>query len=155
MTEIRDEIETLKRIPGIINKFIKDVPLEKLDIKWNEDAWTIREHYLHIVQVQDMLLGRIRLIKENDEPVIEPYFPENDSIDILDMDDAADRYKEYRQKQLDEILSCSDEQLLKKAVHKEYSEYSIPIIVKHMIFHEYWHMYRIEELLYTKDEFFK
>jgi len=155
MTSLKTEIETLRSIPEIISNFINEVPADRLDLKRNESTWTIREHFLHIVQVQQMLLGRIRLIKENENAVIEPYFPENDDIQVLDIADAQARYRQLRDEQIKEVLSCDDSVLARKAVHKEYSDYSIPIIVRHMIFHEYWHMYRIEEILYTKDEFFK
>ncbi len=155
MMEITEELETLKHIPNIIAKFMDNVPEDRLDVRRDETAWTIREHFLHIVQVQEMLLGRIKLIRESENPVIEPYFPEEDDIENLGIEEALRKYRRFRKKQIEEIESCSRKELERRADHKEYTDYSIPIIVRHMIFHEYWHMYRLEEILYTKDGFFR
>lgn len=152
---IKMEMETMRGIPELIGNFIKDVPSERMDLRRSESAWTIREHFLHLVQVQDMLLRRFKLIREQENPVIEPYFPEDDDINDLTIEDAMEKYRSYRKLQIEEIMKCTDEDFERRAVHKEYNEYSIPILIRHMIFHEYWHMYRIEELLYTKEEFFQ
>ena len=101
------EIETLERLPEIVWKFISAVPEAKLDVKRNESTWTIREHFLHIVQVQQMLLDRIVLIKENENPEIEPYFPEDDGIESLSIEDAIGKYRELRNKQIAEIERCA------------------------------------------------
>ena len=155
--KFRNEIETLKQLPKIIENFVKNIPNGKLDVKRNESSWTIREHLNHIIQVQKMFMERIRKIKIEKKPVIEPFFPDNDNLEIknVEMKELFKIYKNYRKKQIKEIKNCTKKEFNKKAEHGEYTEYSIPILIRHIIFHEFWHMYRIEEILYIKDEYFE
>ena len=41
----------------------------------------------------------------------------------------------------------------RKAKHKEYIEYTPYIMLRHILMHDHFHMYRIEELWLTTDEF--
>ena len=128
-----------------------------LDRRRGPDVWTIREHLYHIAGVQMLLLGRMKTIRDVPSPVIEPYFPQNE--EKLDrrygsLREALSEYERLRGEQVRLVRSCSPEELERCAEHKEYTRYTIPVIVRHMIFHEYWHMYRIEELWLTRDEYF-
>ncbi|MBN2509983.1 MAG: DinB family protein [Spirochaetales bacterium] len=148
-------LKTFKRVPLVVTGFFADIPVSLLDVRRNADAWTAREHLYHIVDVQEMLLGRIGKIRDEEHPVIEPFFPENEEIrTYADTDEALALFRKMRKKQYAVIKSLDKTDFEKHAVHKEYSDYSIPIIINHMIFHEYWHMYRIEEICLMKDEFF-
>jgi uncharacterized damage-inducible protein DinB len=151
-----DEFATFGALPGIAERFISMIPEEALDRRRGPDAWTIREHIYHIADGQRMLFERIKTIRENDHPVITPYFPEKDvgRANYESVEEAMTEYREFRVKQIALIKNSSDEQMLRKAEHPEYIEYSIPSILRHMIFHEYWHMHRIEELWKTRDEYF-
>ncbi len=152
------DVQAFSSVPGVIEEYISQIPEEELDIKRNKNTWTIREHIYHIADVQALLLGRMKLIRDTAEPVIEPFFPEKETALSQKFDsiqDALSVYKKFRKKQLKLLKNCSKKILKKTAVHKEYKQYSIPIIVKHMLFHEYWHMYRIEEIWLTHAEYFK
>jgi uncharacterized damage-inducible protein DinB len=151
-----DEIAVIKSLPGIIKRFISQIPEQALDNRRNSDSWTIREHLYHIAGVQSMLLQRIKTIRNSERPVIEPYFPAEDvqGAKYCDMREALNVYADLREKQISVIRRCSEAELKREAFHKEYTAYNIPVILKHMIFHEYWHMYRVEELWLERDEYF-
>ncbi len=149
--------KTLKELPDIIEAYVKNIPAVVLDLKRNDETWTIREHIYHIVQVQDMLFSRILTIQNEEHPVIVPYFPENETERTAlysSLDEAFSKYRDIRNKQLSLIDQLTEAALHKDAVHGEYIHYNIPIIINHMIFHEYWHMYRIEQIWLTRDEYF-
>ena len=152
------ELSTFESLPSIVSSYAADIPVPDLDRRRSADAWTVREHLYHLCDVQPLLLGRMELIRDTERPVIEPYFPENEK-DMAEkfssIDAALAAYAAFRLKQLELIRGCSAEQLSRNAEHREYTRYSIPLIVRHMIFHEYWHMYRIEELWLTRDEYFR
>lgn len=151
-------IPTLKNLPVVIETYLENIPSPLLDLKRNQDTWTIREHIYHIASVQQLLLERMLLIKNEADPHIVPFFPEKvQSRGSLyhSLTYAFADYHSFRDKQVELILSLSREEMQKTAKHPEYTEYSIPMIMNHMIFHEYWHMYRIEEIWLMKDEFFK
>ena len=151
------ELHTFKILPNLIESYIAEIPAAAITRKRNQNAWTIQEHLFHIVDVQAMLLGRMQTIISEKHPVIEPYFPQNDvkkGLKYQTMAEAFAEYHAYRKRQLKLLKNASTGDLQKVADHKEYSEYSLPIILKHMVFHEFWHMYRIEEIWLTRDEYF-
>ncbi len=157
-SEIRTIVETLKNIPAVICDYVLNIPVEALDARRGPDAWSIRQHVTHIADVQPMLYDRIHTIKNSRDPVIRPYFPSEGGREldkIIPLKDVLASYRDMRQKQVYLIDGLTGEQLARKAVHPEYRDYGIPILLNHMIFHEYWHMYRIEELWLTRDEFFR
>jgi hypothetical protein len=154
----KEEMRTFRPLPSIIEKYVSQITENDLNVKRNSETWSIKEHVYHIAGVQKMLLQRMKTIKSSPAPVIEPFFPLNEK--ALDkkyscMSDAFCEYKQLRKEQISLIKRCSQADLDKKALHKEYKIYSIPIMVKHMIFHEFWHMHRIEEIWLVKDEYFK
>lgn len=157
-TILKEEMSAYANLPKIIESYISNIPEAEIDLRRGKDAWTIREHIYHLVEVQKMLLGRIQIIKESPAPVIEPYFPDGET-DLgrryESVKEAFKEYKKLRKEQIRLINKCTQRELKRSAFHKEYRHYSIPKIVKHSIFHEYWHMYRIEELWLTRDEYFK
>jgi uncharacterized damage-inducible protein DinB len=151
-------VAALEITPGIISTYLSVIPENDLNIKRSEQAWTIREHVLHLDYVQDIIYKRILTIKDEDFPVIHPYFPENDEIDDQEnkkINDILDSFKNKRNRQIQLVKELRDVDLKKEAMHDEYKRYNIYIILNHLLFHDYWHMYRIEELWLTKDKYFK
>ncbi len=154
--DVEASLEGLEKLPGIVRKYFSNIPPEVLDLRRKKDAWTIREHLYHIVSVQDMLLKRIEKIRDEEHPVITPYFPEKQADQdklYSSVEEALAEYQSMRKRQLDVIKVLPEAAYARAAIHPEYTSYSIPIIISHMVFHENWHMYRIEELWLTRDEF--
>jgi uncharacterized damage-inducible protein DinB len=150
-------LRTLEDLPKLIEEYSQNIPEEALDIKRNDETWTIREHIYHMASVQEMLYDRILTVKNEEHPVITPYFPENEKERnnlYASLEEAFTHYKAVRRKQISLIKELAEDILKKEASHGEYISYNIPIILNHMIFHEYWHMYRIEAIWLTRDEFF-
>jgi hypothetical protein len=48
--------------------------------------------------------------------------------------------------------SCGPEAWEKPGVHPEYDQYSLEILLRHILTHDGWHMYRMEEIWLAKDE---
>ena len=145
-------LATLSELPNIIEMYVSNIPVEVIDIKRTSTAWTIREHIYHIVSVQQLLYERIDYIRTSEKAIITPFFPEN-QVDTnqryKNLDAAFNEYKALRKRQITLLKKLSTKDFLKEAEHGEYTQYNIPIVLNHMISHEYWHMYRIEELWIT------
>lgn len=75
MQDIHDLLETLRRSPNILTKFVHSIPESKLDVRRGEGFWTIAEHYSHLAQVQPMLLKRIERFMNEQMPEFVPYNP--------------------------------------------------------------------------------
>jgi hypothetical protein len=87
-------------------------------------------------------------------PVIAPYDPgEHDADDLLltmDLDDALNRFAADRVRLVERLRQLSPTEWTRAAEHGEYSHYSVFIMFRHLALHDFFHAYRIEELLLKK-----
>ncbi len=154
----RPLLQSLENSPLIIRDYVSQIPESDLDIKRGPDCWTLREHIVHLEYVQDIMYQRIETIKNEEKPVIRPYFPEQDRLDTSktpDIDITLQSFIDKRNRQITLIHSLSEKDWLKEARHDEYRRYTIPLFLHHILWHDQWHMYRLEELWLTRDEFFR
>jgi hypothetical protein len=158
MHDIPDLLEALGRSAKILSGFIQSIPENKLDLRRGEGFWTVAEHLSHLAQVQPMLLQRIERFAHEDRPEFIPYLPpgakeEPDTPPRMQIADALDTFAQCRTRQL-QILGNADDIIWKKpATHPEYEQYSLYILTRHILMHDHWHMYRMEELWLTRDAF--
>jgi uncharacterized damage-inducible protein DinB len=149
-------LETLRSLPAVVEPYFRDIPHDRLDRRRTPDAWTLREHLYHLGAVQPMLLGRMKLLRDSPQPEVVPYFPQNEPA-LADrypsVDAAFAQYRALRQEQMALLEALTPEQWSRPAVHPEYERYDLGLVVHHLVFHEYWHFYRIEELWLTRDAF--
>jgi uncharacterized damage-inducible protein DinB len=151
-----DLIRSLKDAPKIISDYISMIPEKELNIKRGGDFWSIKEHLVHLDFVQDLLFERILKFNNEENPKIIPYFPKDEKnlLDIFNsIDEILNSYKNKRDKQIELIDQLKETDFEKEGTHDEYKKYNLEIILNHILFHDYWHMYRIEELWLTKDKY--
>jgi len=158
MQDIRDLLEGLRRTPNILSEFVKTIPEGKMDLRRGEGFWTVAEHVSHLAQAQPILLDRFQRFMNEDHPEFVPYIPGNgkdepDTPFRMNMTSALEKFAQYRNKQLELLESADDITWRKTATHPEYENYSLYILTRHTLMHDYWHMYRIEELWLTKDAY--
>ena len=147
-------LQTLRDLPAVVEPYFRSIPVDKIDLRRTADAWTLREHLYHVAKVQAMLLGRMKLLRDDPNPVIVPYFPQNEPAladQFTSVDGALSEYRTRRSEQMTLLEALSPEQWSKPGVHPEYERYDLALVVHHLVFHEYWHFYRIEELWLTRD----
>lgn len=158
MQDIPDLLESLQGTPKILSQFVGTVPESKLDVRRGDGFWTIAEHVSHLAQVQPMLLKRIERFMHEEHPDFIPYLPgkagdEPDTPPRMSMAAALDQFAQYRTSQL-EILKAADAAIWQRsATHPEYDAYSLYILTRHVLMHDHWHMYRMEELWLAKDAY--
>lgn len=158
MRDIPDLLDGLRRAPGILAEFVKTIPKSNLDLRRGEGFWTIAEHVGHLAQVQPMLHDRLKRFIEEEHPEFVPYLPgkdegEPDTPVFLDISTALEQFERYRHKQL-LLLEDADENVWQRtATHPEYDHYSFYILTRHILLHDHWHMYRMEELWLTRDDY--
>ena len=158
MNDIRDLLDALRRTPKILFEFVKTIPQDKLDLRRGDGFWTVAEHVSHLAQVQPMMLHRFERFMNEEHPEFVPYIPgkadeEPDTPPRMDTASALDQFAEYRDKQL-LLLDSADDILWKRtATHPEYEAYSLYILTRHLLMHDHWHMFRMEELWLTRDAY--
>lgn len=149
-------LETLRTQPRVAEDWFRAIPADRLDVRRTPDAWTLREHLYHVAAVQPMLLKRMQLLRDDPHPVVVPYFPQNEPA-LADryrsVDAAFAEYHDRRRDQLALLTAVAPEVWDKPAEHPEYERYDLGLVVHHLVFHDYWHLYRVEELWLTRDAY--
>ena len=152
-----DILEGLLRSGSILEAFVRTIPAKNLNRIRAEGCWSIAEHVSHLAQVQPMLLERILRFMREDEPEFIPYIPGEDDAEerppVVEMPAAFEAFNQYREKQVALLETADDFTWQKAGRHPEYALYSLYILARHILMHDHWHMYRIEELWLTQDAY--
>ncbi len=156
MESTSDLLESLSRSPAILAGLVKSIPADRMTLRRGQDFWTIAEHVSHLAKVQPMLLGRIERFIAEDHPEFVPFIPEghDERTEVqLDAKTALEQFSTYRDRQVALLKGVDEAAWNKTATHPEYDQYSLSILGRHILMHDFWHMYRIEELWLTRDAF--
>jgi DinB superfamily len=158
MQDIPDLLAGLRRTPKILSEYVNTIPENKLNLRRGDGFWTIAEHVSHLAEVQPMLLLRFQRFMHEEHPQFIPFSPSNDGDElvapaVLSTTAALLQFEEYRTKQLLLLENADAGIWQRQATHPEYDQYSLYILTRHVLMHDYWHMYRVEELWLTKDSY--
>lgn len=150
--------EGLKRAPSMLAAFVESIPEAKLDLRRGPGFWTIAEHVSHLAQVQPMLLERLERFVSEEHPIFVPFIPgageEEPQFPVrMPMGEALAQFEACRARQVALIEKADEAVWQRAATHPEYEDYGFLILVRHMLMHDYWHMYRMEELWLTRDDY--
>jgi hypothetical protein len=147
-------IDALRLNKDILTSFIERIPQESV-VKRRKDFWTIFEHIEHLTQSQVMLYHRIEAFINETKPVIKSFMPDNKpKMDTSkSVKHLLDIFAIWRDKQAVLISACKEDIWEKKAKHPEYDVYTFETMIYHILAHDGYHMYRMEELWLLKDEF--
>jgi uncharacterized damage-inducible protein DinB len=160
MKDIREQLEAMSKTPPILTAMVEAIPQGHLDLRRGEGFWTIAEHVSHLAQVQPMLLERMERFIEEEHPEFKPYIPgeeeaEPDTPPRMEMAAALDQFGDCRRQQVARLEAVIDAAPIWKrsAIHPEYEAYTLYILTRHVLMHDHWHMYRMEELWLTRDAY--
>jgi uncharacterized damage-inducible protein DinB len=157
MKDIPNLLKALEGSGPILAGFVQSIPAEKMNLRRGEGFWTIAEHVSHLAETQPMLLGRLQQFMAEDRPEFVPYIPGEDEVEArppqMAVNEALASFAHYRAEQLALLEKADDAAWQKTAGHPEYELYTMHIMVRHMLLHDYWHMYRMEELWLTRDAY--
>ena len=157
MNDIPQILTSLEQAPAILEAVVKSVPKARLKERRREGAWTIAEHAIHLAEAQNRLTGRIRLILTEDNPEIVPYLPDPKAPPkpSVTLKEALPAFAEERARQMALLRPLPAAAWKRPARHPEYDAYGLHILVRHMLLHDHWHLYRMEELWLTREDFLK
>lgn len=148
-------IDALERAPGIVVPLVREVPVEILRRRPAPRKWSAHEHACHLAHVHRLFFDRLDDMLASPSPVITPYDPgESDPDDLLlsmDLEDCLRRYQDDRQRLVARLRRLLDVEWQRTAEHGEYRHYSVFIMFRHLALHDFFHAYRIEELLLRKE----
>ncbi|UCF96684.1 MAG: DinB family protein [Spirochaetaceae bacterium] len=150
-------IQGLKLGSGILEDFLAGIPEAALHRKRREDFWSLYEHVEHLAITQLMLYKRLERFVKEEHPEFVPYFPdekeEKREKKIKPVAEILSSYRRWRDKQV-QLIEKADSALWEKtATHPEYEQYGFKILVRHILLHDSFHLYRMEELWLSRDEY--
>jgi uncharacterized damage-inducible protein DinB len=157
----QDESQAILRLlqdsHTVLASLIRQIPEERLHTKRRAGSWSLAEHAAHLAEVQPMLADRIARILREDEPEFVPFNP-NDADEaqprtLPGMDEILGNFKAGRDRIVALLAAAADEDWARGAVHPEYEQYGLFILARHILMHDHWHMYRMEELWLARDAY--
>ena len=148
-------IAALERAPSVVLPLVQEVPSVLLKRRPAPTKWSAHEHACHLAVVHGLFFDRLEQILAMPAPIITPYDPgKNDPDDMLlkmDLDDSLRRYVTDRERLIERLRRLSAADWNRTAEHSEYSHYSVLIMFRHLALHDFFHAYRIEELLLKRE----
>jgi uncharacterized damage-inducible protein DinB len=155
MTTPEQLIEALDRGPQIVIPLIRQAPDSILTRRPPSGKWSIHEHACHLAVAERVFAGRLDLMLKQSRPVIRSYEPGRDDPDDAllkaDLEESISQYVSGRAELVRRLCRLSPDEWQKTAEHDEYNSYSMVIMFRHLALHDFFHAYRIEELVLRKD----
>lgn len=147
-------IDALERAPQVVVPLVREVATAALKRRPASGKWSAHEHACHLAVVHRLFIDRLDYMLSTPAPVITPYDPGRDDPDgalmSLDLEESLLRYVDDRARLVTRLRQLSDADWQRTADHGEYSHYSVFIMFRHLVLHDFFHAYRIEELLLSK-----
>lgn len=155
MTSAGEIIEALERAPSIVIPLVRQADPAIVKRRPPSGKWSIHEHACHLAEVHPLFFRRLDLMLSEDNPAIKSYEPgRDDPADALlriDLDEALHRFKRDRSRLVERLRRLRPEDWTRTGQHDEYNSYSVFTMFRHVALHDFFHAYRIEELLLRKD----
>ena len=147
-------IDALERAPEILVPLVREVPLSILKRRPTSSKWSAHEHACHLAVVHALFFQRLDQMLATPAPVITPYDPgtqdPDDALLRRDLDQSLDSYVRDRVRLVCRLRELTPAEWSRTAEHGEYSHYSVFIMFRHLSLHDFYHAYRIEELLLNR-----
>jgi hypothetical protein len=152
---VADLVDAIARAPGIVVPLVREMPASLVKRRPASGKWSAHEHACHLAVVHDLFFRRLDQMLSQPAPVITPYDPgthdPDDALLKLDLDASLDAYVRERAALVERLRQLSPAEWQRTAEHGEYSHYSVFIMFRHLALHDFFHAYRIEELLLCRD----
>jgi hypothetical protein len=150
-------LQALEGSATIFPNLLRSIPADALDVKRGEGFWSLHEHAAHLADVQPMGLERMRRILTEDVPEFVPFIPDQEEAaekpPLPPVEAIIAHFKAGRAQQLELLKNASPDDWKRTAIHPEYEQYGLFIFARHILMHDHWHMYRMEELWLTRDDY--
>ncbi|MCP5050347.1 MAG: DinB family protein [bacterium] len=157
LNDVAEIIDGLEKSPKILKTMIAQIPDALLNERRIKGKWSIHEHACHLMEVQPMLIKRFETFKREPNPVFKPFIPDDVEEDHhlmkMDLKDSLAKFGTYREEMAVLLKGFSGEELQKQGKHPEYKIYTPHLLMRHVLMHDHLHMYRIEELWLTEENY--
>lgn len=150
-------LDGLAAAPGLLKSFVDAIDDHTCHQRRRDGFWTIAEHVDHLAHVQPILMERIERFIHEERPAFTPYMPDADADawppSRINVAESWERFARERQKMIERVARVDPAVWKREGDHPEYTAYGFGILLRHIMLHDQWHMYRIEELWLTQDAY--
>lgn len=156
---IETKLDILAAAPALLEDLLNQIPVEMHKQRRIPGKWSIHEHAVHLEEAQKMIIERFKRFQQEENPVFEPYLPgttvSDDYLIDLDLATSLADFRKNRQEMIDLLRTFTTEQWTNEGTHPEYRHISALLWIRHVMMHDHFHMYRIEELWLTTDSYLR
>lgn len=156
---IEMKLEILAKAPGLLEELLMEIPVEMLKAKRIKGKWSIHEHAVHLPEAQEMIIERFKIFQREKHPTFVPYLPGNtvsdDYLIDLDLNISLEKFRAGRQELITLLKSFSTRDWANEGSHPEYIKMNPKVWLRHVMMHDHFHMYRIEELWLTTEDYLR
>jgi uncharacterized damage-inducible protein DinB len=148
-------VDALDRAPSIVIPLVRQASPAIVKTRPPSGKWSIHEHACHLADVHTLFVRRLDVMLAEDDPVIRSYDPGRDDQDdrLLreELDEALERFTSDRARLVERLRRLTPAEWARTARHDEYNSYSVATMFRHLTLHDFFHAYRIEELVLRRD----
>jgi uncharacterized damage-inducible protein DinB len=148
-------IAALERAPDVLIALVREADPAVIKRRPPSGKWSVHEHACHLAAVDPRFLERLDLLLSQNHPAIKSYDPGRDdhpdALLAVDLEEALDRFRTTRAKLVARLRALKPAEWKRTGKHDEYNSYSVYIAFRHLAMHDFFHGYRIEELLLRRD----
>lgn len=157
MQLVQAKLEVLKQTPFLLVELLEQIDPAVLKTRRIPNKWSIHEHACHLASMDALFIARFQLFRQEVQPVIKSHLPppEGSPRSLMDMDlkDTLQQFFTRRKELTDLVSTFLPADWEKHAQHDKYFDYTPGIMLRHLMLHDHYHMYRIEQLWLTKDDY--
>lgn len=154
---ITEKLAILEKTPRLLQELIQEIPTDLLKERRIANKWSIHEHACHVAIVDHLFIARFILFKVEEQPDIAPYLPgkntPEDELLSMDLREKLASFPSLRDNLLGEIKGLTERDWQKEGKHEEYRQFTPQIMLRHLMMHDHFHMFRIQQLWLSKDEY--
>ncbi len=156
---IETKLKILASAPDLLEDLLAEIPINLLKERRIKGKWSIHEHAVHLPEAQEMIIERFKRFQQEENPVFTPYLPGNtvsdDYLIDLDLQESLKKFRLGRRKMVELLKDFSAKDWSNEGKHPEYHRINPLLWLRHVMMHDHFHMYRIEELWLTTTEYLK
>jgi hypothetical protein len=158
MNNLPDILACLEKAPALLGALLADIPAGLLQQRRIPGKWSIHEHACHLATVErDGMFARWDRFQSEDRPAFTPLSGESYPPDYylnMDLEKTLQAFPASRSELIRRARAVADPAFWRRqADHPEYQLYTPFVMLRHIMMHDHLHMYRIEELMITRDDY--
>lgn len=142
-------IGLLSQTPAVLQHLLVQIPADRHDTRRVESQWSVKEWLCHLIDAQDVLMGRFTQFETEEDPLIADYEPPPQSdTRYRDRDFAAAvvQFGNLRASTIRRLQGYDEAYWTRCGRHESFSPYGTRILLTHMLNVDYAHMIGIEKI---------